>query len=218
MFCRALLALAILASAAAIGLPLAAANGGPSLPEPTGDYPIGRITYYLADLSRNDERGSHKDRKREFMAHVWYPAQSGAKGRPAPWLPPEWARLKGNDHSDLLRRSPDPSAKDADKVVASVVVRAREDVPLASSPERFPVLLLSPGSISFPSKYSSLAEDLASHGFVVVGNVPTGSVSAISFPAGNVTPGYRDGKDMFTEWAGDLIHELDQLSRHGVSG
>src|SRR4051794_661276 len=106
MFYRALQAFAIMASAAAVELPLAAAGGGPSLPEPTGDYPVGRITNHLADLSRNDERGSHKDHKREFMAHVWYPAQSGVKGRPAPWLPPEWARLEGNDYADLLKRSP----------------------------------------------------------------------------------------------------------------
>jgi predicted dienelactone hydrolase len=190
MFYQALKVFAII-SAAAIELPIAAAGGGPSLPKPTGDYPIGRITYHLADLSRNDERGSHKDHKREFMVHVWYPAQAGVKGRPAPWLPPEWARLKGNDYSDLLKKSPDPSAKDAEKLVASVVVHARQDVPLAPSPKLFPVILLSPGSISFPSKYSSLAEDLASHGFVVIGNVPTGSVSAVSFPAGNVTRGSR---------------------------
>ena len=34
------------------------------------------------------------------------------------------------------------------------------------------MILLAPGSLSFPSEYSSLAEDLASHGFVVVGDVP----------------------------------------------
>ncbi len=201
----------ITASAAAAGLPLPA-DGGPSLPEPTGEHPVGRVPYHLADPSRTDERGTHKDHKREFMVHVWYPAQAGAKGKPAPWLPPEWARLKGNDYSDLLKKSPDPAAKDAEKFVASVVAHSREGVPLAAAPKRFPVVLLSPGSISFPSKYSSLAEDLASHGFVVVGNVPTGSVSAVSFPAGNITRGYRDGKDMFAEWAGDLIYELDQLA------
>jgi dienelactone hydrolase len=90
-----------------------------------------------------------------------------------------------------------------------VVVHAREEVPLASSPKRFPVILLAPGSISFPSKYTSLAEDLASHGFVVVGDVPVGNGITVPFPAGNVTPGYSGA--MFAEWAGDLIYELDQL-------
>lgn len=210
MLYRAFKAFAIVISIVAIKLPPAAADGGPLLPEPTGDYSVGRITYHLADLSRNDERGSHKDHKREFMAHVWYPAQSGDRGKPAPWLPPEWVRLEGNDDKALLKKSPNLPAKDVDAYLASVVIHAREGVPLAPSPKRFPVILLSPGSRSFPSRYSSLAEDLASHGFVVVGNVPTGSVFAVSFPAGNVTRVYRGG-DMFSEWEGDLIHELDQL-------
>jgi dienelactone hydrolase len=90
-----------------------------------------------------------------------------------------------------------------------VVVHAQEDVPVAASPERFPVILLAPGSISFPSKYSCLAEDLASHGFIVVGDAPVGNGIKVPFPAGNVTPGYKG--DMFALWAGDLIYELDHL-------
>ena len=123
--------------------------------------------------------------------------------------PPRVARFERNDYSDLLKKSPDPAAKDAQKFVASVVVHAQEEVPPASSPKPFPVILLAPGSISFPSKYTSLAEDLASHGFIVVGDVPVGNGITVPFPAGNVTPGYRG--DMFSEWAGDLIYEIDQL-------
>jgi dienelactone hydrolase len=209
MFRHALKVLAIMAAVVAIKAPLAAADGGPSLPAPTGEYSVGRATYYLLDMSRNDERGTQKDHKREFMAQVWYPAQSGSKGKPAAWLLPEWARLKGNDYSDLLAKSPDPAAKDVQKFLASVVVHAQEDVPVASLPKPFPVILLAPGSISFPSKYTSLAEDLASHGFIVVGDVPVGNGITVPFPAGNVTPGYKGA--MFDEWAGDLVFEIDQL-------
>jgi dienelactone hydrolase len=207
MFCRSFKVLVILA--ATIEFPLAATGAGPVLPVPTGKYSVGRITYYLLDSSRNDERGTQKDHKREFMVQVWYPAPSGSKGKPAAWLLPEWVRL-GNNYSDLLAKSRDPLArKDVDAFLASVVVQAQEDVPVASSPKPFPVILLAPGSISFPSKYSSLAEDLASHGFVVVGDVPVGNGIKVPFPAGNVTSGYRG--EMFTLWAGDLIFELDQL-------
>ncbi len=175
---------------------LAAAEVGPVLPQPTGKYPVGRASYYMLDVSRDDERGTQKDHKREFWTQVWYPAQSGSRGKSAAWLLPEWVRL-------------DPAARDASKYVSSVVVHAREDVPVAPSPGPFPVLLLAPGSISFPSKYSSLAEDLASHGFVVVGDAPVGNGITVPFPAGNVTPGYRG--EMFALWEGDLIYELDQL-------
>ena len=115
----------------------AAACGAQSLPEPTGAYPVGRITYHLVDGSRNDEQGSHKDHKREFMAHVWYPAQSGTEGKPAPWMPADWARLEEKGILGMrLRGSSDPSAKDIPKVLASVVVYAREEIPVAAAPKR----------------------------------------------------------------------------------
>jgi pimeloyl-ACP methyl ester carboxylesterase len=60
----------------------------------------------------------------------------------------------------------------------------------------------------FPSAYSSLVEDLASHGFVIIGNA-TGYVHAVSFPGGNVTPS-SSGPNVAL-WTGDLTHILDQL-------
>lgn len=201
-------AFAITVIAAALDLPLAAADEGPILPTPTGRYAVGRVTVYMVDPARIDERGTQKDHHREFWSQIWYPAQPGSQGSPAAWMRPEWLDA-GADYHDLLQKSPDPSAREARKYVASVVVHAREGVPVASSPARLPVVLLAPGSISFPSKYSSLAEDLASHGFIVVGDAPVGNGITVPFPAGNVTPGYRG--EMFALWAGDLIFELDQL-------
>jgi len=207
MISRVFKAFAIMVSVAAIEVSPAAADGGLSLPKPTGGHAVGRVTYHLVDMARKDEWGSHKDHKREFMVHVWYPAPSGNKGKPAPWLPAEWARLEENA---IIGRPLKRSAKEVGDFLASVVSHAQEGIPLASSPKRFPVILLAPGSLSFPSEYSSFAEDLASHGFVVVGDVATGNVAAVSFPAGNVTRTYR-GRDIFAEWAGDLIYEMNQL-------
>ena len=132
---------------------------------------------------------------------------AGSKGKPAPWLPVEWARLEENA---IIGRPLKRSAKEVGDFLASVVSHAQEGVPCASSPKRFPVILLAPGSLSFPSEYSTFAEDLASHGFVVVGDIATGNVAAVSFPAGNVTRTYK-GRDIFAAWAGDLIYEMDQL-------
>ena len=144
------------------------------------------------------------------MVHVWYPAEAGAEGKTAPWMPADWAKLEENGILGMrLRGSSDPSAKDIPKALASVVVHAREEIPVAASPKRFPVLVFSSGSLMFPTEYSSLAEDLASRGFVVIGNIPTGYVAAVSFPAGNVTRSFK--KPDFPLWTGDLTHELDQL-------
>jgi hypothetical protein len=147
---------------AAIELSLATACEAQSLTEPTGPYPVGRIAFHPGDG------------KGEFVVQAWYPAQSGADRKPAPWVPAD--RLSYEEKGFvgmMLRRSSAPSAKDVFKVLTSVAVHAREDVPLADSPKRFPVLLFAAGSQQIPSEYSCLTEDLASRGFVVVGYGPT---------------------------------------------
>lgn len=144
------------------------------LPAPTGKAPVGRVTHHLLDPTRDDKQGTRKDGKREFPVHVWYPAEAGVAGKPAPWLPAD--RLSHEEKGFvgmMLRRSSAPSAKDVPKVLTSVVVHAREDAPLADSPKRFPVLLFAAGSQQIPSEYSCLTEDLASRGFVVIGYGPT---------------------------------------------
>jgi hypothetical protein len=171
---------ATLVSVAAIELSLAAASEAQSLPKPTGSYPVGRITFHSGD-----DKG-------EFMVQAWYPAQSGVESKPAPWLPAD--RLIHEEQGFvgmMLRRSSAPSAKDVSKLLTSVLVHAREDVSLADSPMRFPVLLFAAGSQQLPSEYSCLTEDLASRGFVVVGYGPT-------------VLGRRT-------WRDDLTQVLDQL-------
>ncbi|OAI48221.1 hypothetical protein AYO44_07620 [Planctomycetaceae bacterium SCGC AG-212-F19] len=155
-------AFATLVSVAAVELSLAAASGEQSLPEPTGSYPVGRITFHpVAD-------------KREFTVQAWYPAQSRAEGKPAPWVPAEQLSQEEKGFVGMmLRKSSAPSAKDVHKVMTSVGVHAREGVPLAASPKRFPVLLFAAGSQQIPSEYSCLTEELASRGFVVLGYGPT---------------------------------------------
>lgn len=183
---------AAIASVAVIEFALPAICGAQSLPEPTGAYPVGRITYHLVDASRDDDQGTRKDHKREFMVQVWYPAQPKTEGKPAPWMPADRTLLEEKGFVGLLlRQSSDPSAKDIPKVLVSVVVHAREEIPLADSPKSFPVLLFSSGSQTIPSTYSFLVEDLASRGFVVVGYGPT--------VMGHGT------------WKGDLTNVLDQF-------
>ena len=130
---------ATMISVAVVELSLAATSGAQSLPEPTGSYPVGRITFHLVDD------------KREFAVQAWYPAQSGAAGKPALWVPTD--RLSHEEKGFvgmMLRKSSAPSAKDVTKVLTSVVVHAREGVPLADSPKRFHVILLAAGSQQLP--------------------------------------------------------------------
>jgi pimeloyl-ACP methyl ester carboxylesterase len=114
------------------------------------------------------------DAQHEFVVFVWYPARSGPEGKPAPYISADETNLQ-------------------DKRLASVVVRAHawEEIPLAASPKRFPVLVMSAGSTTITELYSSLVEDLASRGFVVIGYGPTVIGNGV--------------------WKGDVTQVLDQL-------
>lgn len=173
------------------GLALLGVCEAESLPAPTGPYAVGRFSYQLKGAVPKPAPGSPA--KREFMVEVWYPAQPGAGGNPAPWIPAD--RLASEEKAfvgALLRRSSDPAAKDVSKVLTSVAVHAREGVAVAASPQRFPVLLLAAGSQQLASEYSAIVEDLASRGFVVAGYGPT--------TLGGGT------------WRADLTQILDQLA------
>lgn len=181
------------AASAAVVLALTAACRAERLPEPTGPYPVGATSFQLVDPTRDDPQTAQQDHKRRFTLRIWYPAKTGAPGNPAPWIPPDQLPHEETGFVGMmLRRSSHPAAKDVHKVLTSVVVHAREDVPPADSPKRFPVLLFAAGSQQVPSEYSSLTEDLASHGFVVIGYGPT-------------VMGART-------WRDDLTQVLDQLS------
>lgn len=184
--------------AAAVWVIVAAAFASPAcradpLPAPTGKCPVGRVTYHLADPTGDGDQGTRTDGKREFMVHVWYPALAGAAGEPAPWVPTDQLSQEEKGFVGLmLRKSSAPGAKDVTQVFTSVEVHAREGVPLADSPKRFPVILFAAGSQQIPSEYSCLNEDLASRGFVVIGYGPT----------------VMGGRT----WRNDLTQVLDQLA------
>jgi platelet-activating factor acetylhydrolase isoform II len=181
-----------------------------ALPPLTGPYAVGRTTLHVVDASRSDEAGSRADKKREFMVVVWYPA-TAAHVPPAAWLPRDWAAFEADGLLGLqLRRSADPAARNPQAVFASVVTHAGEGAQIADHPKIFPVLVFSPGNLMYPNEYASLLEDLASHGYVIFGHVPTGYVPAVSFPSGNITRRYS--RPDFSLWTGDIQYLLGQLA------
>src|SRR5947209_2892427 len=91
---------ASMAAVAAVELSLATACGAQPLPEPTGPYPVGRTTFRLVDDTR------------EFVVQAWYPAQAGAEGKRAPWVPADQLSHEEKGFVGMmLRRSPAPAAK-----------------------------------------------------------------------------------------------------------
>ncbi|MFF2141368.1 alpha/beta hydrolase [Kitasatospora sp. NPDC058190] len=161
-----------------------AALGGlvPALPAPTGRHPVGRHSCYLVDTSRRDPWASETP-FRELMLTVYYPACSVAGRAPAPQLPPQAADAFGQILPQTPLQLPGPGVD-----WAGTLSHSCEDA--APLPGRRPVLVHSPGGGDPRGLGTTLAEELVSHGAVVVSVDHPGDALAVEFPG--TTPFRRD--------------------------
>jgi dienelactone hydrolase len=106
---------------------------------------------------------------------------------------------------------------------------SREAVALARGSTRFPVVIFAPGGGQKALAYTTLLEDLASHGYVVAAIEPPYNAPAMQFPngktIGRLTPtdrGWEEPKtrddqprvyeQMVLHWARDMSFVLDRLT------
>ncbi|MFF4364625.1 acetylhydrolase [Streptomyces sp. NPDC001594] len=145
------------------------------LPAPTGPYPVGMEVAHLRDPARSDPWVGGA---RELMLTILYPARSVHGLSRAPQLTPaearEFADLAPHVHPGL----PGPGAVDWGALLTHGHVGAP---PL---PGRRPVLVYSPGGGDSRTLGTTLAEDLASHGRVVVLVDHPGDASQVELPTG----------------------------------
>jgi predicted dienelactone hydrolase len=148
----------------------------PHLPKPTGHHPIGTTSLHLTDTSRPDpwvpEAGA-----RELMVTLWYPA-SPSPGRRAQYMTPA--------ESELLLADGGITGMPLD-VLSTTRTNAVEDAAPVGRWHGLPLVVLSPGYTKPRATLTSLAEDLASHGYVVAGVEHTYESVGTSFPDGRVT-------------------------------
>lgn len=126
-------------------------------PAPGGEYAVGRMETVWSDDSRDDVFSADPDDHRQVPVTLWYPAGQTSAASRAAWLSPELAAAL----APMLGTSSD--------VLQAVEVNAYQDAPLADAELPFPVVILSHGDRTVPALYTTYAEALASHGFVVVG-------------------------------------------------
>lgn len=173
------------------------------LPEPTGPYAVGRTIFRWMDLARPEVMTSDANDVREVMALVWYPAIQGTGGN-AGYFP------------DIAKVG---STLSASGEVTSWEVTGlrfiRSDSHLHAQPVTdqgpFPVVVLLPGNATNIEFYSSLAGEIASHGYIVVGINHPYDVPAVQLADGSVAPYDRD------QWSLDAAaHQAYITERHTV--
>lgn len=175
-----------------------------TLPAPAGPYAVGRTTYDWTDTARPDP--FTLGTSRELLVWVWYPAAPAPGAAPAPYMSPAWAKLRASGVGALFYQR-------ADRVSVHAVAAA----PLAPAQDRYPVLILEPGLGRNPIDYTTIAEDLASRGYIVAGIFPTDSTDVL-FPNGRVVRSVNAARDgaafdqLVSVWAGDVRFVLDRLT------
>ena len=129
----------------------------------------------LTDASRPDPWAAGVS-ARELMVSLWYPA-TPQDGRRAPYMTPAESGLQLTSRG-ITGVPPG--------VLSTVRTNAVSDATPAGRPRALPLVVLSPGFTNSRSTLTALAEDLASHGYVVAGIDHTYESFATAFPDGRV--------------------------------
>jgi pimeloyl-ACP methyl ester carboxylesterase len=156
-----------------------------TLPSPTGHFAVGRTTFTWTNEAETDELAPGS--KRQMVVWVWYPAVRSNGDLPAEYLPSQWraavAARQGSFMRLFFKRDP-------------AVVRTHSLADARVSPEQraYPVVLLRAGGSALTTDFTTLAEDLASHGYFVVGFDAPYRSFVVVFPDGRVvarSPAYN---------------------------
>ncbi|TQM79809.1 platelet-activating factor acetylhydrolase isoform II [Saccharothrix saharensis] len=148
----------------------------PSLPAPTGRHPVGTTSLHLTDTTRPDPWVPGV--RRELMVSLFYPAAS-ARGPKKQYMTPTESRAVLED-GGLTTVPPD--------VLSTVRTNAVVDARPVGRRHGLPLVVLSPGYKRPRATLTALAEDLASHGYVVAVVDHTHENVATTFPDGRVAP------------------------------
>jgi predicted dienelactone hydrolase len=190
-----------------------------TLPAPTGPYAVGRAIYEWTDDARVDALAPVPGTKRELLVWIWYPSAAGPSAAMDDYVP-AWMRPEAAFPGilNLLTRD-----------LSKVHGHSARDPGVAPRPRPFPVVIMRAGASAQVVGYSTLAEDLASHGYVVVGFDAPYRTFVVVFPDGRVmrrTPENdpelcadqeqarqaRCVDRVLTAWTADIGFVLDRLA------
>src|SRR5215813_6369604 len=189
------------------------------LPALTGKLAVGRTSFYWVDKSRPEPMADDPNDRRELIVTIWYPAES-APGEPAPYI----------DNLDKLADAPNQPLFNLARYVRSHAIAGAR---ISSAEPRYPALIFSPGNQTNVATYAAQIEDLASHGYIVIGiDHPYESLGAL-YPDGRIAryseerrpkqgaPNFQEEFERFyrrrVDWrAADATFVLNQLEKLGA--
>jgi dienelactone hydrolase len=216
---------AVVAIAFLLGLMWLDHNRETTLPTPTGPFAVGRTTYVWSDPAHLDRTAPQPGTKRELLAWIWFPAAPRQQSQTFDdYLPAPWRTALERQSGALLTNF---LTRDLSRVRAHSI----RDAELSPQNRSYPLVLMRAGLAALTTDYTTLVEDLASHGYVVVGfDAPYRSFVAV-FPDGRVIARAPQNKadlvsgprqeqlanKLAQAWSADMGFALDQLERLNAS-
>lgn len=198
-----------------------------TLPQPTGPFAVGRAVYDWVDPRAADPFAPVPETRRELLVWIWYPAVPVPSAATADYLPAPQRAAIARQTGVLL-------SKFLTRDLSKVRVHSLLDVDVSPQRQAYPIIIMRAGASLEVAGYSTLAEDLASHGYVVVGVDAPYRTGIVSFPDGrvitrspqnnpeaclNVTGQERErcAERFLIAWNSDLAWVLDRLAQLNLS-
>ena len=202
-------------------------NRETSLPAPTGPIAVGRLLYDWVDDKTVDGRAPQPGAKRELLAWIWYPAAPGGSAAVDDYVPSSVRGPASPASGGLIFRALTSLFELTRRDLSKVRDHSFRDAVVSPRQQAYPVVFLRAGGTREVMAYSTLAEDLASHGYVVVGLDAPYRTWRVVFPDGRVmerSPENNldlvDGEELVdlatkltNTWSADMGFALDQLER-----
>jgi predicted dienelactone hydrolase len=196
-----------------------------SLLMPTGPLAVGRTVCDWTDATKTDPSAPEPASKRRLLAWIWYPAAPRKRNQSrAEYLPPPWRSAVERHAGVLLTQF---LTRDLSRVRSHSIA----DAELSDRQRSYPVVVMRPGLAALTTSYTTLAEDLASHGYVVLGFDAPFRTTVVVLPDGTVTERASENNADLVEgvaqeqlasklaraWSADIAFALDQLERLNAS-
>jgi hypothetical protein len=180
---------------------------GDWLPTPTGPFDIGTVSYYWVDEARGEVfTPLDQDDKREIIVRFWYPATVEPDATPELYLEndPAWQMMIDmTGHKAEWIMSPDELVATETHAYANALVSDAQDT--------YPVLVFTHGWVMMAEYYTTLLEDLASHGYIVAGITHPYASAPVTLQDGRVANFVPDNRKAVESSYADQIFVLDQL-------
>jgi pimeloyl-ACP methyl ester carboxylesterase len=187
-----------------------------SIPQPTGNLLVGTFSWDI-HTDRLELYANENDATRSFRAQAWYPAS--ASTTKALWLG------DGSFTSQGLAIDFGFPGFIFDHL-KNIKSHSYDDAPILEG--SYPLVIISHGWSGFRQLHTDLAEELASHGFIVIGIEHTyGSVGTVfddgtkltvnrdALPPRSTTPNFLDYANVLVNtYAGDIVSVLDEIESY----